>query len=75
MITDLVMPDQEGLETVRTIRSSRNHMKIIAVSGVATSFLRVAKMLGADATLPKPVTADDLLGAVRRVLGEPGQTK
>ena len=45
-------------------------MKIIAVSGVAANYLRVAKILGADATLPKPVTADDLLDTVRRVLGE-----
>jgi CheY-like chemotaxis protein len=71
MITDLVMPDQEGLETVQKLRSRGRNLKIIAISGAASSYLRVARILGADETLPKPVLAEELLAAVDRVLGLP----
>ena len=68
MITDIVMPDQEGLETVTALRAGGKPLKIIAISGAAFSYLKIAKILGADATLPKPVGAEDLLATVKRVL-------
>src|SRR5687767_13037626 len=68
MITDIVMPDQEGLETLTALRAGGRPLKIIAISGAAFSCLKIAKILGANATLPKPVTPDDLLATVERVL-------
>jgi CheY-like chemotaxis protein len=70
MITDLIMPEQEGLETIEILHRSRPGIKIIAISGkFGSQFLRVAKLFGAQATLTKPVLPDKLLEAVRHVLG------
>ena len=71
LITDLVMPDGEGLETIQTIKRTFPTLKIIAISGAfAGSFLKSAELLGAHATLQKPFTPEALLDIVRRVLGE-----
>ncbi len=71
LITDLVMPEQEGIETVQTLHRERPDLKIIAISGAfGGSFLRTARVLGAHATLAKPVSADDLLRTVRELLQE-----
>ncbi|HLK69191.1 MAG TPA: PAS domain S-box protein [Bryobacteraceae bacterium] len=70
MITDLIMPEQEGLETIQILHRLRPGLKIIAISGkFGGQFLRVAKLFGARATLTKPVLPDQLLEAVRQVLG------
>jgi len=69
VITDLVMPESEGLETIRVIRSAQPNLKIIAASGAFEGrFLQSATLLGACATLLKPIGRDQLLGTVRRVL-------
>jgi PAS domain S-box-containing protein len=69
LITDLAMPDQEGLETIRLLRVIRPQLKIIAVSGLfGGSLLRTAELLGADASLPKPIDMALLLEAVGRLM-------
>lgn len=69
VITDLVMPKAEGIETIRAIRQTRPGLKLIAVSGAfGGSFLKFAAKLGADATLEKPVSPDRLLETVRHLL-------
>ncbi len=69
MITDLVMPRKEGLETIREARQLAPGMKIIAISGAFGSrFLTVATHLGAHAALAKPFSADVLLSTIRGVL-------
>jgi len=71
MITDLVMPDQEGIETIKLARRTYPQLRIIAISGAfGGEYLRIAQLLGADAALPKPLRMDSLLGAVRRILQE-----
>ena len=72
VITDLVMPEKEGLETIMELRSRFPGVKIIAMSGSIHSpdYLLVAGKLGAKRTLAKPFTAKDLLGAVDAILGE-----
>ena len=70
VITDLVMPEVEGIETIQALRSERPEVKIIAVSGAfGGKFLRAAVKLGASATLLKPIERDKLLSTVRAVLG------
>lgn len=73
VITDLIMPEREGIETIQTLRSEFPELKILAISG-AGSFeeggpLMDAELLGADASLPKPFLPGELLGIVGDLLG------
>jgi DNA-binding response OmpR family regulator len=69
LITDLVMPEKEGIETIRALRREAPGIGIIAVSGAfGGMFLSHARMLGADAVLGKPVGANLLLAKVAEVL-------
>lgn len=69
VITDLVMPNQEGIETIRAIRQQFPSVRIIAISGAfGGKFLRMAKLLGADATLTKPIPPDRLCSTVAELL-------
>ena len=69
VITDLVMPEREGLETIMRLRKSYPSLPIIAISGAfGGHFLKGAATLGARATLPKPFSGEELLTAVRVVL-------
>jgi len=68
-ITDLAMPEQEGIETIRLIRYEYPQLKIIAISGAfGPEILRVSRVLGAAAALRKPVQASTLLQTVQQVL-------
>ena len=68
VITDLVMPDKEGIELIREIRGRYPQVKIIAVSGAfGGQFLKTAEYLGADATLAKPFQQETLLETVGRI--------
>ncbi len=72
VITDILMPGKEGIETIVELRRRHLALPIIAVSGGGAThnleFLRFAKQLGADRILAKPIGADDLVQAVREVL-------
>lgn len=70
VITDLVMPDQEGLEFITTVRQQFADLKILAISGYAGGqFLNMARMLGANDTLSKPVNLDVLFAKVKSMVG------
>jgi CheY-like chemotaxis protein len=75
IITDIIMPDSEGLETIVAARKAHPTGKIIAISGgdrgalgAGGNYLRQARMLGADATLPKPFSTADLFRTVEQTL-------
>ena len=72
VITDLFMPEQEGLETIRELRRSHRDVKILVVTGSPPGgpmdFRNHATALGARATLSKPFTREELLGAVSDAL-------
>ena len=69
VVTDLVMPEQEGLEILRKLHAQRPGLPVIAVSGAFDgSFLRVARCFGAVDALAKPVDSDALLRAVQLAL-------
>jgi DNA-binding NtrC family response regulator len=69
VISDLVMPEQEGLETIQTIHQRYPSLKMIAISGAFDgAFLKVAVQLGASTALPKPISPSGLLAAVEHVL-------
>lgn len=71
VVTDLIMPEQEGMETIVAIRRDNPDTKIIAMSGgVAVGnidLLKMAQLLGADDVIEKPFRARDLLDRVRAV--------
>ena len=70
VVTDLAMPRREGMETIIEIRRRFPHIKVIAPSGVCGGFyLGMARHLGADAALSKPVRTDLLKRTVDDVLG------
>jgi len=68
LITDLVMPEREGIETIRHFIQEFPHIPIIAMSGVS-DYLPLAKALGAAVVLQKPIAYTDLLQAVRNLIG------
>ncbi len=69
VITDLVMPEREGLETIQALRREFPRIRIVAMSGkfIGTG-LRAAQMLGADETIAKPFDLATVLTVVRRLL-------
>lgn len=69
ILTDLVMPEQEGIETIKALRQEYPSLKVIAMSGAfGGDYLRIASYLGAHGTLPKPIQMDALLKLVAEVL-------
>ena len=74
VITDIIMPEQEGIDTIIQIRRERPGIKIVAISGGGRirniDFLEMAQSLGADEVLAKPFEADELLSRLLR-LGVP----
>jgi CheY-like chemotaxis protein len=81
VITDIYMPDGDGLEVITHLRQAYHAVKILAISGRAGQecMLSVATRLGADGMLAKPVSLDALLTAVTKLLGdgstEPGSVE
>lgn len=75
VITDVMMPEKDGLETIMEIRKGAPRARILAVSGGGQlnvlTCLVMAKNLGADAVLSKPVEVNALLEAVRQLFERP----
>lgn len=71
VLTDLVMPEKEGVETIGELRRSWPQVKIIAMSGSdhADNYLRIARVMGAAATLAKPFSVEEMTAAMTAVLG------
>lgn len=72
VVTDLFMPEQEGLETIMALRQTHPATKIIAISGggYQGKFIRVldiATKLGADYTLQKPFSSQEMIQALQEV--------
>jgi DNA-binding response OmpR family regulator len=76
LITDLIMPDKEGIETIQEFRRNHTPVKIIAISGGGrldqNMYLAMAKKIGADRVLSKPFMPQDLLTVVQELAGKPG---
>jgi PAS domain S-box-containing protein len=69
MITDLIMLEQEGIETIRLLHKQQPNLKIIGMSGAMNNvYLDLASRLGAQATLAKPFNKENVLETVHRVL-------
>lgn len=69
VLTDIIMPEQEGIDTIIQLRRKDPNVRIIAISGGGRmrnmDFLKIAANVGADSVLTKPFTTQELLDAVR----------
>ena len=74
IITDILMPEKEGLETIMEIRRESPDVKIIAISGGAKvgpfTYLKLAERFGAERVFSKPLEMRQLLQAIRELLEE-----
>lgn len=71
VVTDILMPNKEGMETISELKKAYPDIRIIAMSGQSwsgfTSYLDMASRLGADAVLAKPFTRKDFIAAIMSV--------
>jgi CheY-like chemotaxis protein len=69
IVSDVRMPVMDGVEFARRVTAGADHPPILFVSGFADIDQKACAELGITALLPKPVRRQDILDAVRRVLG------
>jgi len=72
VITDIIMPEKDGIETIMDLRQVNGNLKVIAISGGGRgepeNYLHSAKLLGANLTMKKPFTNEEMLSAVKELL-------
>lgn len=72
LITDIVMPEMDGVETVRAARRLKPQLPIVAISGGGSfepeDYLGIAQAFGANAVLPKPFRPTELIEKVAELL-------
>jgi DNA-binding response OmpR family regulator len=72
VVLDILMPEREGIETIRDIRAKWPALPVLAISGGDktgwSDFLRMASVLGANDTMAKPFTASDFVERVAKLL-------
>ncbi len=74
VITDIVMPGKEGIQTIQELRKKNPHLKIIAISGggysASTVYLDMAEKMGANLTITKPFDLNLLINMVKSLVNE-----
>jgi len=72
VITDLIMPEEDGLKVIMKLREVKPSLKIIAISGGGkagpASYLNLAKALGADAVYSKPFSVNEMIRKIEELL-------
>ncbi len=72
VVTDLIMPEEDGLKVIMKLRELKPKLKLIAISGGGKagpgSYLKLAKALGADAVFSKPFSINDLILKIESLL-------
>ncbi len=73
VITDIFMPAEDGFAVMRAALGTAPHVPVVAVSGgsrvVALDIARFARLLGAHAVFPKPLSPEAFIAALRQLLG------
>jgi len=71
IITDILMPDRDGIELIQDVRRRWPAIRIVAVSGggriAAGAYLNLARSLGASAVLAKPFSEDELMLTIEQL--------
>ncbi len=70
IITDILMPEKDGVEVLLELRADHPSIKAIVISGEGQEFLPAAEEFGALRTMSKPFKPSKLIQTVREVLGE-----
>ena len=70
IITDILMPERDGIEALLELRAQHPQIKTIVMSGEAAEFLPIVEDLGADWAISKPFKNQDVIDAVNRLLDE-----
>lgn len=72
VVTDLIMPEEDGLKVIINLRKLKPSIKIIAISGGGKagpgSYLNLAKVFGADAIYSKPFSINNLIAKIEELL-------
>lgn len=71
VIVDLVMPRESGVITIRKLRRQYPDVRVLPLTGLLTQLWNadeLSRLLNSDRMLTKPVTPDEIVGAVRRAL-------
>jgi CheY-like chemotaxis protein len=71
VLTDIFMPDTDGIELIHALRRDSPDLPIVAMSGGGKDVLAVARSFGAAGVVEKPLTQRKLVGAIRRAIGAP----
>ena len=66
LITDIIMSEKEGMEIIHEIERDFSHIRILAISG-KLKYLPIAKVMGADLTLDKPFSKQELFSAIHQL--------
>lgn len=79
VVTDLIMPEEDGLKVIIKLREMKPSIKIIAISGGGKagpgSYLNLARALGADAIYSKPFSTNDLISRIEELLSGEQESK
>lgn len=74
IITDIIMPEVEGIEIITLLKMNESKIPVIAISGgsrnVDTSYLEIAKELGAYEVLEKPIDEEKLLRIIKELVNK-----
>ncbi len=77
VITDIIMPKKEGIETITDLRIEFPDVKVIAISGGGRlgpePYLELAESFGANRIIMKPFSAGEILDAVQELLEQPSE--
>jgi len=72
VITDLIMPEEDGLKVIMRLRELKPSLKIVAISGGGKagpgSYLNLAKVLGADVVYSKPFSVTEMITRIEELL-------
>jgi len=72
VLTDIIMPEMEGISFIRELRSHNKEIPIIAMTGNVhgrmEEFLEISTQLGADEILRKPIKAKEFIDAIERLI-------
>jgi len=74
VVTDLIMPDEDGLRVIMKLKELKPSLKVIAISGGGKagpgSYLNLAKALGADIIYSKPFSINEMISKIEELLGD-----